>query len=584
MGQKILFHLFIIIIFNCEKIYSQTTCAGSLGDPIINITFGQGLNPGAPFSISVPGANTSYVYTAPTGNTASNTIFDGQYSLVNSVPSNPSWLTGGDHTNNGSGYMAFFNAAPTPGDFYNQTVTGLCAGTTYEFSAWLLNAINSNLLPNAVPPNVTFKIFNPGNLITPLVTFSTGDIPGLPSILWKRYSTLFTTPSGINSVILVLSNNNVGGTNFVGNDMAIDDIAFRACGPLTVASFSGTSILNSLSICNNIPYTLYGVVSAGLNNPVYQWQMSDNNGLIWTNIPNANSLIFTLPGGIAGLYKFRLESQEIGNSGSAFCKFYSTPINLAVTVCTPCSSFAADAGVDTSFCSNISVRKQLKATGGSVYSWSNGTLLDNSLSASPIATVNNTTKFYVTISDGGGCSGTDSVTIYVYPKPNISIEKSNNTNCIYPSSQLKATGAISYSWLPTTTLNNATIYNPLAFPLITTQYFVTGTDNNGCVDSSSIIITKDNSLGFIELPNTFTPNNDNKNDCFRVLFNGEMKSFSLLIFNRLGEKVFESHDSKECWNGKFKNTDVVGGNYIYYINAKTFCGEYSRKGNLLLIR
>ncbi|MCY7292248.1 MAG: hypothetical protein LH615_08710, partial [Ferruginibacter sp.] len=290
--------------FKTNLAISQTTCIGSLGDPIVNITFGQGANPGAPFSTSVPGATTSYLYSAPTGNPASNTVFDGQYALVNSVPSNPFWLTGGDHTNSGIGYMAFFNAAPTPGEFYSQTVTGLCAGTTYEFAAWILNAVNSTLLPNAVPPNVTFKIFNPANLIMPLVSFSTGDIPGQNTIVWRRFSTLFTTPAGINSVILVLSNNNVGGTNLIGNDMAIDDITFRACGPLTVASFSGTSVLNNLAVCNNISYTLYGTVGAGLNSPSYQWQISSDNGITWSNISGATSLNYVSAGNNAGLFKF----------------------------------------------------------------------------------------------------------------------------------------------------------------------------------------------------------------------------------------------------------------------------------------
>ena len=333
MSKKIYTLFWIILLCYNNIVISQTTCSGSLGDPIVNVTFGQGANPGAPFSISVPGASTSYAYSAPTGNPASNTVFDGQYALVNSVPSNPAWLTAGDHTNPGSGYMAFFNAAPTPGEFYSQTVTGLCAGTSYEFAAWILNAINSNILPNAVEPNVTFKIYNPANLITPIVSFSTGNIPAQNTILWRRFSTLFTTPMGINSVILVLSNNNVGGTNLVGNDMAIDDITFRACGPLTVASFSPSSVLSNLTLCKNVPYTLYGTSGAGLSTPSYQWQVSSDNGATWLNIATANSLIYTSPGNNSGLYKFRLQSQEAGNTGSSFCKFYSAPIDLTVTNC-----------------------------------------------------------------------------------------------------------------------------------------------------------------------------------------------------------------------------------------------------------
>ena len=814
MFKKICFSLFVLFTLKSNKIFSQATCTGSLGTPLINITFGQGNNPGAPFSVSVPGAVTTYNYVSPTGTPPQNIIIDGDYSLINQVPPNPGWLAGGtDHTNNTNGYMAFFNAAPNPGEFYRQTVTGLCSGTTYEFAAWILNAINSNVIPNAVPPNVTFKIFNPGNLVVPLITFSTGDIAASNTIIWHRYSTLFTTPPGINSVILTLSNNNIGGNNFVGNDLALDDITFRACGPLTVASFSGTSILNTLSICNNIPYTLYGTVGAGLNTPAYQWQISTDNGITWTNILGATSLNYNSPGNIAGLYKFRLQSQESGNIGSSFCKFYSTSIDLTVTLCTVCNSFIADAGLDTTFCTTgSSVTKRLHATGGTNFSWSPATLLDNSISPNPIATVNSTTKFYVTVSNALGCTGIDSVTIYintipnlitnnsnicedslltltssgaytyswspgilvndstlqnpvflgnqstsllvtgssvngckkssvvnvnvkplpqivtipdsvicsiqnitltttggtsylwqtgfqlndstiasplfsgnlsqqyivtgtlngcsnrdtlnisvntpnslrqppnksfcknqsiqlegfngnnveyiwvgnnlsnsnsnnpianpnqtstynvtifdkycnydsifnvlvtVLPLPTILATKSNDINCIVPTLQLKGFGAVSYLWSPAASLNNFTINNPTGTPLSTTQYFVTGTDNNGCTDTASVIVKKDNSLGLIDLPNTFTPNKDNKNDCFHVLISGEIKNFTLLIHNRWGEKVFETHNINDCWNGKYKGMDVEIGNYVYYLSAKTLCGEFSKKGNLLLIR
>jgi gliding motility-associated-like protein len=319
--------------FLTESICIAQSCNGSLGEPIVNITFGQGLNPGGTLSTVVPGASTSYTYVAPTGSPASNIVFDGNYAIINSVPSNPFWLQTGDHTNNGNGYMAFFNAAPNPGRFYQQTVTGLCAGTTYEFGAWILNVLNDDLLPGSVPPNVTFQIFEPTNLTTPLVSFSTGNIAPTNTVNWQRYSTLFTVPAGINSVILILSNNNIGGISFQGNDLAIDDITFSACGPLTTASFSGTTSVSSLTICSNTAYTIYGTASAGLNTPAYQWQVSTNNGNSWSDIIGATALNYTVPGQPIGTYLYRLVSQESANIGSLFCKFYSNIIQADVIVC-----------------------------------------------------------------------------------------------------------------------------------------------------------------------------------------------------------------------------------------------------------
>jgi hypothetical protein len=304
MRLQIILPFLIIFLFNFNKIFAQASCTGSLGDPIVNVTFGQGINPGAPLAVSVPGATTSYTYVAPVNDPPQNIVLDGNYSLVNNTPSNPYWLSSRDHTNGSTGYMAFFNAAPTPGEFYRQTVSGLCAGTTYEFAAWVLNAVNISLLPGAVPPNITFKIYNPANLVTPLATFSTGDIAGTSVPIWRQYATLFNTPTGINSVIITLNNNNVGGTSLQGNDLAIDDITFRACGPFTGASFSATSSLTSLTICNNTSFTTYGSVSTGLNSPAYQWQIS-TDGVNWTNIPGATSLNYISTGNTTGMWKYR---------------------------------------------------------------------------------------------------------------------------------------------------------------------------------------------------------------------------------------------------------------------------------------
>jgi gliding motility-associated-like protein len=218
------------------------------------------------------------------------------------------------------------------------------------------------------------------------------------------------------------------------------------------------------------------------------------------------------------------------------------------------------------------------------YNWT-GPNLSNSTIINPIANPLTTTNYQVSIFDKY-CNTTQvfPVPVSVLALPIINAEKSNDVNCIVPSAELLASGANNYLWSPAQTLNDSTIKNPLATPDITTTYTVTGTDNNKCVGKSSITVNKDNSFGIINLPNIFTPNKDNKNDCFKVLVKGQIKNYTMMIFNRWGEKVFETHNSNDCWNGKYKGRDVEIGNYVYYLSAKTLCGEFSKKGNLLLIR
>ena len=73
---------------------------------------------------------------------------------------------------------------------------------------------------------------------------------------------------------------------------------------------------------------------------------------------------------------------------------------------------------------------------------------------------------------------------------------------------------------------------------------------------------------YIYIPNTFTPNDDGLNDLFepKVLY---IKEYHLLIFNRWGEEIFESFDSKYLWDGKTKNNEgIIDGIYIYKFSYK----------------
>ncbi len=152
---------------------------------------------------------------------------------------------------------------------------------------------------------------------------------------------------------------------------------------------------------------------------------------------------------------------------------------------------------DTSICANSSI--QLIAAGGTNYSWTPASSLNNSTIANPVATPVNTTKYFVTATNNFGCSKMDSILITVNPLPVIT--KSNDTSiCINSSVQLEAGGGINYSWSPASSLNNSNIANPVATPVSPTKYFVTVTNGNGCTKTDSIkvginpvaVITKSN--------------------------------------------------------------------------------------------
>lgn len=143
---------------------------------------------------------------------------------------------------------------------------------------------------------------------------------------------------------------------------------------------------------------------------------------------------------------------------------------------------------DTSICMNSKI--PLFATGGTSYSWSPSTGLNNALSANPSATPLATTKYYVTVSNGG-CSKKDSIKIIVNNLPVIS--KSNDTSvCVNSLVPLFATGGTTYSWLPSTELDNSIISNPTATAKTSTIYYVAVKNAAGCIKMDSVKIKVNN--------------------------------------------------------------------------------------------
>ncbi len=71
----------------------------------------------------------------------------------------------------------------------------------------------------------------------------------------------------------------------------------------------------------------------------------------------------------------------------------------------------------------------------------------------------------------------------------------------------------------------------------------------------------------IHIPNIFSPNEDKVNDCFQITVDPSINiiSFEQVIFDRWGNKVFESDDIQNCWNGLFNNRNMEIGVYVYML-------------------
>ncbi|MFH1321978.1 MAG: gliding motility-associated C-terminal domain-containing protein [Bacteroidota bacterium] len=90
-------------------------------------------------------------------------------------------------------------------------------------------------------------------------------------------------------------------------------------------------------------------------------------------------------------------------------------------------------------------------------------------------------------------------------------------------------------------------------------------------------------LFWLYIPNTFSPNGDGINDLFCPA-GTSISEFKLQIFNRWGEMIFESDDINNQWDGKFRNSIVPAGAYVYMVYAKGYeKGQVFKNGTVKVI-
>ncbi len=620
-------------------------CQGSLGDAIVNITFGAGNNPGA----SLAAATTTYQYVS------NDCPDDGFYTVRNNTSNcfSSSWhVLARDHTGDANGYFMLVNASLQPSPFYVDTVKGLCSNTTFEFAAWILNVLRSSACSGGgIQPNLTFTIEKTDGTI--LQTYNTGLIAGQSSPLWNQYGFFFTTPVGISDVVLRIFNNSQGGC---GNDLALDDITFRPCGPLITTSVDGYAS-DSIFYCETgaSTFTLRAVASSGFSNPLYQWQQS-TDGINWTDISGANTSVYTInfTAGAIGKYKYRLAAAEQENFSSVKCRVVSKYITITKALkpvtTVQVSSPACEQGTAT-----------FTATGGTKYSWYNQAA---TLSAAenpftiPVIDGSLSGKIYVRVENAEGCFHIDSAMLQVLPKPTANVSFDNATICIGRSITLQATGGIDYNWSPVNGLSQTDIADPIASPVSSTVYVVTVSGSNTCTDTASVAINVietikadagvdkviikgetvqlNNTTGegvyswwpntFLDnttskepfvspvedidyvltvtsvagcntdmdtvrvkvfndiyVPNAFSPDGNSYNDTWNIPALTAFPNFELYVYNRNGGLVYQCKNNFIPWDGYYKGEPLAGGAYVYFIKLNNNTKRIL-KGNLVLVR
>ncbi|MDB5033506.1 MAG: hypothetical protein JWQ98_747 [Chlorobi bacterium] len=146
---------------------------------------------------------------------------------------------------------------------------------------------------------------------------------------------------------------------------------------------------------------------------------------------------------------------------------------------------SADAGPDVAACPGESIT--LSASGGTTYAWSPAEGLSCADCQSPVATPLRTTVYHLTAINAAGCAATDSVTVNLRAAPTVTASGDTDI-CPARPARLHASGASVYRWRPATALSCTDCPDPVATPLVTTTYVVSGTDAHGCTGEDTVII------------------------------------------------------------------------------------------------
>ncbi|MEP6616895.1 MAG: PKD domain-containing protein [Ginsengibacter sp.] len=245
---------------------------------------------------------------------------------------------------------------------------------------------------------------------------------------------------------------------------------------------------------------------------------------------------------------------------------------------------AANAGNDSTICAGGIV--QLHATGGSSYIWSPALYLNDPTISDPVGTPPITITYTVTVRDTIGCPkpAQDSVTVIVQ-KVLADAGPRDTSIVLRQPLQLNATGGDGYLWSPSAGLTNPNIPNPVAHLSNNQEYVVKVTTSAGCSATDSINVTVYKIDPGVYVPNAFTPNNDGLNDQFHAIAIG-MKSIKYFrIFNRWGQLLFSTKETKKGWDGTYSGKPQDPAIYVWVVEGTDYLDQkVAQKGTVVLIR
>ena len=204
---------------------------------------------------------------------------------------------------------------------------------------------------------------------------------------------------------------------------------------------------------------------------------------------------------------------------------------------------------------------------GAIYTWNNG-------SASSSITPNQTGVYNVKV-DLNGCIKKDTVILTFKRVPRFSLGNDTSVCNDQPIILDPKISGVSYLWQDGSTASTYTARQEGTYKLTVTDL---------CGSYSDEIVIRKLQACLLLMPNAFTPNNDGKNDLFRIPPGIPLILDNFSIYDRWGNKIFTTNDLRKGWDGTYKGTKLSTGVFVYTVSGKLNNEDKFLKGTVLLIR
>ncbi len=353
--------------------------------------------------------------------------------------------------------------------------------------------------------------------------------------------------------------NGTGAVNYAWNNGALDGVPFVQPVGVVVYTVTGTDA-NGCQNTDQVQITVdaYPIPTAGADQVVCEntpITLFSNGGaqLTWNNGVH-NGVPFVQPVGIVQYIVYDTTALGCAASDTVWVEVLPNPV-ISTS--------------DVEICEGESVT--LFGQGGVSYSWTNG--VQNGVQFTP----NQSGYYIVTGAGANGCTAQDTayVTVNQAPYASFTIENFHLTTVDATTGfDNLSYGAVSWEWNFGDGSGLSNQFEPVhTFPNDEAgEYEITLTvySAEGCPATAIkyIHVFQDYT---IYVPNAFTPDGNGKNEIFKPVMEGfDEDKFTLYIFNRWGELVFESHDMTVGWDGKYagQNFDTQDGVFSWKIIAR----------------